>query len=72
MSIHVGRDPFARAQYHKTTFKSSDNMSCDWCGNKKERLFSYTWEEDQRNQCPPKYLNDRKFCNFSCFKTYYS
>jgi hypothetical protein len=65
--MEVKRDSFARGYYER---ESHGKGTCEWCGQERRVVFSYTWQEDsvhRRNK--PSYL-ERTFCNFNCFSIY--
>lgn len=66
---HLGRDPFARGEYHRTT--TGYEGSCAWCGRNARTLYRYGWESDGIATCPPRLL-PRDFCSFPCFEAFAS
>ena len=69
--MHFGHDPFARGKWHRENHVGK-YLSCDWCGNKKKTLYSYTWEDDARG-CPiPHFQSTKVFCNVECFRSYFT
>lgn len=73
MPRHYGRDPFARGEYHRFTkrmlFKP---IQCEWDGQERKTLYTFVWEPDDGNRCPPRFIGGLKFfCNMSCWKAYY-
>lgn len=71
----VHRDPFARGGYERTCVAAAkDGRSCDWCGQRPKRLFSYAWIADDR-QSPSiheRHTASHLFCGFDCFRSYFS
>ena len=65
-AVYVGRDPFARGSFRRV---SRGAGTCDWCGQRRRRVYSYTWHPDGT------YLrygeNKEAFCNMDCMKAYY-
>lgn len=62
------RDPFARGEYVRRLARTAFEGSCDWCGMKKRRLYTYAWAHDG-GRMPPE--PDEIFCDFSCFESYH-
>jgi len=63
------RDPFARGEYRRRTYVHGE---CEWCGQKRERLYSYSWEEDGWGMTRSRRWEDEHmFCNLECRKAYY-
>lgn len=69
MSEHVGRDPFARGEYHRfcesNEKRTNWKLHCKWCGDSPKRVYSYVWKADDNNR--PQSNNGQWFCNFNCF-----
>lgn len=65
------RNPFARGEYVRMAFSHSHCL-CAWCGQAKPRLYAYAWSPDDRPISKSNVPTRRKFCNFNCFKSYYS
>lgn len=66
---HIGRDPFARGEYHRESI--GDHGPCSWCGRESRVLYRYGWESDGIATCPPR-LHPRAFCSFPCFSAFAS
>ena len=65
--IYVARDPFARGSYRRTP---AGEGRCRWCGEERLRLYQYGWDPDGRlwYRGPA----DGEFCNFQCFRYFYT
>lgn len=64
--MYVARDPYARGEYHR---RAEGPGQCDWCGQVRKRLYSYTWEGDDN---PGRGRRDsHRFCNRACHEQYY-
>lgn len=66
---HVGRDPFARGEYHR---ESIGNGYCAWCGQYRRALYAYGWEPDSVRGCTARLHRRHGFCNRACFNAYHS
>jgi hypothetical protein len=68
----VKRDPFARGEYKRFVQSNrshvSNAWSCDWCGQKPDRLYSYVWWGDAKKE--PQDDSGYWFCNLNCFQAY--
>lgn len=72
---YISRDPFAREEIHRQTYRKSDNahlpkFGCHWCGNTNRwgNLFQYWVESDGGRKSPIRGL----FCTIGCMRTYHS
>ena len=68
MPRQVQRDPFARGGYDR---KCHGPGECDWCGQHRQRRFSYRWDPDDSRRAPD-HTYSRRFCNFACFSSFHS
>ena len=69
MAMTVRRDPFARGEYKRFCLDGGRyRVKCDWCGQRKNRLFSYVWWSDDKPE--PQEDSGEFFCDFSCFSSY--
>ena len=68
MTTYVRRDPFARGELRRDCHAEA-GQRCRWCGQRRRRLYSYTWESDARALCPFE-LSDKRFCNLGCADAY--
>lgn len=76
MSAVIGRDPFARFDFVRRTFKGTAE-GCDWCG-RHGRLYQYGVHHDAK---PKPFFEERqvrsggwialKFCNKECHDAYH-
>jgi hypothetical protein len=44
VSALVKIDPISRTELRRTTVAAPDDRECDWCGNKRSRLFQFSTE----------------------------
>lgn len=66
--LSVKRDPFARGEYVRTCHGKG---TCKWCGMLKARVYSYTWESDDKPLRAGQYSDD-PFCGFPCYQSYHA
>ena len=60
------RDPFARGSVARQVSDRPDH-ECDWCGDERQRLYSYGWSPDAGKD----YIDTRHaFCNWECYSAY--
>jgi hypothetical protein len=71
MPMSVGRDPFARGEYRR---ECQGPGTCAWCGDKRRRVFTYVWinDDSHRPSIFAEYQRRHAFCNFACFLSYHS
>ncbi len=73
MSTTVRHDPFARGGYERVSCGSG---TCLWCGQVRQRLYSYEWEDDDASHRRRIGMRPHQaiqvFCNFECFDSYHS
>jgi hypothetical protein len=73
MSTLIKHDAFARASYMRTC---KGPGACAWCGQWRERVFTYVWVSDGAFGGEPsifvRHQADYPFCNFACFEYYHS
>lgn len=67
---HVGRDPFARGEYHRESI--GDHGRCTWCGRESRVLYRYGWEPDSATGCAAVRLSPHAFCSLPCHVAYHS
>ncbi len=67
--MFVGRDCFARGEYKRVSMGAG---TCQWCGQKRKRTYAYLWERDDTPLGNYESRGSKHFCNFVCFKVYYS
>ena len=58
----VARDPFARGELRRELAGSGE---CSWCGQRRNRLYTYGWESDGGRRGGPA---PGKFCGLPCFR----
>lgn len=71
--LTVQRDPFARGEYVRRTYTRNNvgwslrtKFECRWCGQSKDRLYTYEWRSDGGRAHGESDL----FCDFNCFKDF--
>ncbi len=63
-------DPFARGEYERVCHGPGE---CDWCGQKRPRIYSYVWVKDDRPQSTTAdHRRATRFCAFDCFTSFHS
>lgn len=72
-TITVAYDPFARAGLERESHIQSPGnafrLCCEWCGNDKHVLYSYT-PERPAFRVPQRVTN--VFCNLDCYRSYHA
>jgi len=70
----VARDVYSRGQYKRFTHSNlvqwEPHFTCDWCGNRPNRIYGYVWYCD--SQRTPTVDNGRWFCDLDCLRAYHS
>ena len=77
-TMNVAHNPFARGAYAREThsnpytYGSTPNLktlSCTWCGQSPARLYTYTWQRDDKGD--DHFRNGLRFCNLKCHNAYH-